>query len=68
MPKLNLSCLLETFALAAGIPPSTWQTVPRHRAAMAQPEARIQDVMLKSDIEYLDLPLLGHSEPGNRDE
>jgi hypothetical protein len=68
VPKLNLSSLLESFALAAGIPPSTWQTVPRNSPTMAQPTARIKDKMLKSNIEYLDLPLLGHSEAGNRDE
>lgn len=68
MPKLSLSSLLESFALAAGIPPSIWQTVPRHSAAMAQPEARIESAMLKSNIEYVDLPLLDHSEAGNRDE
>jgi len=68
LPKLNLRSLLEGFALAAGIPPSTWQTVPRHRGAMARPQVRIEDVMLKFDIEYLDLPLSGHSEAGNHDE
>jgi hypothetical protein len=68
LPKLNLSSLLEGFALAAGILPSTWQTVPRHRGALARPEVRIEDVMLKFDIKYLDLPLSGQSEAGNRDE
>ena len=66
MPKLNLSFLIEAFALAADIPQSAWQTAPCHRAEIAQPQTRIQDMM--SNIEYLDQALLRHSEGGNRDE
>jgi len=68
VPKLNLSFLIEAFALAADIPQSAWQTAPCHRAEIAQPQTRIQDMMLKSNIEYLDQALLCHSEGGNRDE
>jgi hypothetical protein len=68
VPKLNLSSLLEAFALAADVPQSAWQTVPCHRAAIPQPETRIQDMMLKSNTEYLDQALLRHTEGGSRDE
>jgi hypothetical protein len=66
--KLNLSSMLEAFALAAGIPPSAWQTVPRRTVEMASPQARIQGVTLKSNVEYLHLPLVGHTEAGDRNE
>ena len=53
MANLNLSSLMEAFALAAGIPPSVWRTVPDHTTAMAQPNARVKTVMLKVRIQIL---------------
>jgi hypothetical protein len=66
--KLNLSSLLEAFALGAGIPESVWRTVPVHRVPVIQAEVRTKDVILKSRIEDLNVPLQGHSEKGNHDE
>ena len=68
MAKLNLSSLLEAFALGAGIPESVWRTVSVHKAPVIQAEARTKDVMLKSHIKDLNVPLQSHSEEGNRDE
>ncbi len=50
MANLNLSSLMEAFALAAGISPSVWRTVPDHTTATTQPEARMKKVMLKVRI------------------
>jgi hypothetical protein len=36
MASMNLSFLWEAFALASGIPPSTWQTVPGDEVAVVQ--------------------------------
>jgi hypothetical protein len=47
--KLNVSSLMEAFALAAAIPPSVWRTVPDHPTATAQPEAAMKKVMLKEN-------------------
>ncbi len=68
MPRPNLSSLLEPFALGAGIPESVWRSVPVHKVPVLQVEVRIKDVILKSHIEDLDVPLQGHSEEGNHDE
>ena len=68
MAKLNLSSLLEAFALGAGIPESVWRTVPVHRVPVIQAEVRTKDVILKSSIEDLSVPLQSHSEKGNHDE
>jgi hypothetical protein len=35
--KINLSFLWEAFAIASGVPPSTWRTVPSDKAADIQP-------------------------------
>jgi hypothetical protein len=48
--NLNLSSLLEAFALAAGIPPCIWRTVPDHTTATAQPEAGMKKVIPKDRI------------------
>ena len=68
MAKLNLSSLLEAFALGAGIPESVWRTVPVHRVPVIQAEVRIKDVILKSHIAELNAPLNSHTEEGNLDE
>ncbi len=49
MASLNLSSLMESFALAAGIPPSVWRTVSTHPTATAQPEAPMKKVVLKGN-------------------
>jgi hypothetical protein len=66
--KLNLSSLLEAFALGAGIPESVWRTVPVHKVPVMQAEVRTKGVILKSHIEDLNVPLQSHSEGGNLDE
>jgi len=60
--KLNLSSLLEAFALGAGIPLSVLRTVPVHKVSVSQAEARAKDVILKPHNEDL------LSEEGNHDE
>ena len=40
MVNPTLSSLMEAFALAAGIPPPVWRTVPDHTIATTQTEAR----------------------------
>jgi len=66
--NLNLSSLLEAFALGAGIPQPLWRTVPVHKVPEIQAEVRIEDAILKSHVEDLTVPLQGHSEEGNHDE
>lgn len=36
MANIDLSFLWEPFAIASGVPPSTWQTVPGDRLAVVQ--------------------------------
>ena len=36
MAKIDLSFLWEPFAIASGVPPSTWQTVSGDRLAVVQ--------------------------------
>jgi len=36
--NITLSSLLEPFAIAAGILPSTWQTVPGYKVAAVHPD------------------------------
>ena len=59
MVSLNLSSLMESFALAAGIPPSDWRTVSNHPTATAQPEAPMKKVMLKENSNTWTTPVHG---------
>jgi hypothetical protein len=69
MANLNVSSLMEAFALAAGIPPSVWRTVPDHTTATAQPEVRMKNVMLKDRIRILGVRhCMASTQEGNHDE
>ena len=68
MANLNLSSLLEAFALGADIPQSLWRTDPVHKVPVILAEVRIKDSKLKSHIEDFNVPLEGHPEEGNYDE
>lgn len=63
--NINLSSLLEAFAFATGVPPSVWRTVPVRRGTAAQSKLRNDNVKLKRNVEYWELPLLGDPEAGS---
>ena len=68
MAKLNLSSLLEAFALGAGIPQSVLRTVPAHKVPAIQADVQIKGVTLKAHSQDLDVPLRSHSGEGKHDE
>ena len=68
MARLNLSSLMEAFALAAGIPPSVWRAVSNHPTATAQPEESLKKVMLKENSNTWATPVHGPTQEGNDDE
>ena len=68
MAKLNLSSLLEAFALGAGVPQSVLRAVPVRKVPVGPAEARTKDVILKFHVEELNAPSQSHSEGGNLDE
>jgi hypothetical protein len=57
--SLNLSSLMEAFALAAGIPPYVWRTVSNHPTATAQSEAPMKKGMLKENSNTWATPVHG---------
>ena len=68
MASLNLSSLMESFALATGIPASVWRTVSNHTTATAQPEAPMKKAIVKVRIRILGLRECMAPQKQNHDE
>ena len=52
MAKIDLSFLWESFAIAAGVPPSTWQTVSGDKVAVVPPDENRFVIQVTSRVRH----------------